>query len=313
MAQDVMWNFWRDTGKTDRPGAGGGEADDRAAVKIYDIIRTGRYGGHMVKGLYTAYTGMRNEQRRMDILTNNLANSDTTGFKKEGVTSQSFDDLLAFRIKDSTTPGVDAKQIGSMNMGVKIGEVYTDYTQGPMKVTDNTFDMALAGEGFFTVDFTNKAGETSVKYTRDGAFTVNREGYLMTKDGDFVLNQAAAQAGNPGQAGYIQVNPNLPLVVDENGYYYQNDQLLGQIGLVDFADYNFLEKYGENMYDLAAGGQVQLSEAQITQGTLEMSNVNVVSEMVEMINITRAYEANQKIIQTIDGTLDKAVNTIGKA
>ena len=80
----------------------------------------------MVKGLYTAYTGMRNEQRRMDILTNNLANSDTTGFKKEGVTNQSFDSLLAYRIKDSSTPGVDAARIGSMNMGVKIGEVYTD-------------------------------------------------------------------------------------------------------------------------------------------------------------------------------------------
>ena len=105
----------------------------------------------MVKGLYTAYTGMRNEQRRMDILTNNLANSDTTGFKKEGVTSQSFDSLLAYRIKDSSTPGVDAAHIGSMNLGVKIGEVYTDYGQGPLKVTDNTFDMALTAEGFFTM------------------------------------------------------------------------------------------------------------------------------------------------------------------
>ena len=88
---------------------------------------------------------------------------------------------------------------------------------------------------------------------------------------------------------------------------------MGQIGVVDFADYNFLAKYGENMYDLVEGGQVQQSNAQISQGTLEMSNVNVVSEMVEMINVTRAYEANQKIIQTIDSTLEKAVNSIGKA
>lgn len=266
----------------------------------------------MVKGLYTAYTGMINQQNRMDVLTNNLANSATNGFKKEGSTSQSFDEELAIKIKDTSAYGLPVA-LGDVSLGVKVGECYTDYGQGSFRVTDNVYDMAIDGDGFFAISFTNKAGETSVKYTRDGAFTVNREGYLMTKDGDFVLNQAAAQAGNPGQAGYIQVNPNLPLVVDENGYYYQNDQLLGQIGLVDFADYNFLEKYGENMYDLAAGGQVQPSEAQITQGTLEMSNVNVVSEMVEMINITRAYEANQKIIQTIDGTLDKAVNTIGKA
>ena len=88
---------------------------------------------------------------------------------------------------------------------------------------------------------------------------------------------------------------------------------VGQIGIVDFADYNYLSKYGENMYDLVEGGQRQASEAKIVQGTLEMSNVNVISEMVEMITISRAYESNQKIIQTIDETLDKAVNSIGKA
>ena len=103
----------------------------------------------------------------------------------------------------------------------------------------------------------------------------------MTKDGDYVLNQAAAQAGNPGQAGYIRIDPNAQLVVDENGNMYQNNALVGQIGVVDFADYNFLAKYGENMYDLVEGGQAQASTARIEQGTLEMSNVNVVSEMVD--------------------------------
>ena len=168
-------------------------------------------------------------------------------------------------------------------------------------------------DGFFAISYTNKAGETSVKYTRDGAFTVNREGYLMTKDGDYVLNQAAAQAGNPGEAGYIRIDPNVELKVDENGNLYQNNALLGQVGVVDFADYNFLAKYGENLYDLVEGGQAQASNAQVVQGTLEMSNVNVVSEMVEMITISRAYETNQKIIQSIDDTLEKAVNNIGKA
>lgn len=151
-----------------------------------------------------------------------------------------------------------------------------------------------------------------MKYTRDGAFSVTREGYLVTKDGDYVLNQAAAQAGNPGQAGYIRVDPNIPLVVDDLGNLYQNNMLVGQVGVVDFADYNFLAKYGENLYDLVEGGQVQPSTARVEQGTLEMSNVNVVSEMVEMINISRAYESNQKIIQTIDSTLEKLV-TMGKA
>ena len=263
----------------------------------------------MVKGLYTAYTGMINQQNRLDVLTNNLANSATNGFKKEGSTSQAFDDMLAIKIKDTSAMGL-SRRLGDVSLGVKIGECYTDYGQGSFRVTDNVYDLAIDGDGFFA---TNKAGATSVKYTREGAFTVNREGYLMTTDGDYVLNQAAAQAGNPGQAGYIRVDPNVELKVDENGNLYQNNAMVGQVGVVDFADYNFLSKYGENMYDLVEGGQVQATDARVIQGTLEMSNVNVISEMVEMITISRAYETNQKIIQSIDGTLEKAVNNIGKA
>ena len=264
----------------------------------------------MVKGLYTAYTGMVNQQNRLDVLRNNLANSATNGYKKEGTTSQSFADTLAIKIKDTSDYNLP-KKLGGISLGVKIGENYTDYDQGSFRVTDNVYDMALDGDGFFAISFTNKNGETSVKYTRDGAFTVNREGYLVTKDGDYVLNQAAANAGNPGQNGYIRVDPNVKLVVDEQGYLYQNGVQLGQIGVVDFANYDYLEKYGENMYNLVNGGQTTPSQAKVVQGSLEMSNVNVVSEMVEMITISRAYESNQKIIQSIDETLDKAVNNIG--
>ena len=92
----------------------------------------------------------------------------------------------------------------------------------------------------------------------------------------------------------------------------QNEQQIGQLGIVDVADYNFIEKYGENLYQLAEGGQVQDSQAKAVQGTLEMSNVNVVSEMVEMITISRLFESNQKIMQTIDDTLEKAVNNLGR-
>lgn len=265
----------------------------------------------MVKGLYTAYTGMINQQNRLDVLTNNLANSATNGFKKEGSTSQAFDEMLAIKIKDTSAYHLPVG-IGNVSLGVKIGECYTDYSQGSFRVTDNTYDFAIDGDGFFGISFTNKAGETSIKYTRDGAFSVNREGYLLTKDGDYVLNQAAAQAGNPGQGGYIQVDPNVEMIVDENGFIYQNGVQVAQIGVVDFADYNFLEKYGENMWQTVDGAQVQDSTAQVIQGTLEMSNVNVISEMVEMITIARAYESNQKLIQTIDTTLEKAVNSIGK-
>ena len=263
----------------------------------------------MVKGLYTAYTGMVNEQKRLDVLSNNLANADTNGYKKEGTTSQTFADELAIKIKDTSNYGLP-KRLGGMSMGVHIGETYTDYSTGSLKVTDGNTDFAIDGDGFFAISYTDKAGNTSVKNTRDGAFTVNRDGYLVTKDGDYVLNMNDARNGNA--AGRIQVDPNQELTVDEFGNITQGGQTVGNIGYVDFEDYNYLEKYGENLYDLADGGTVIASDAQIEQGVIEGSNVNVVSEMVNMITISRAYQAGQKIINAVDETLDKSVNQVGK-
>lgn len=265
----------------------------------------------MVKGLYTAYTGMMNEQNRMDIMTNNLANADTNGFKKEGSTAQTFADTYAIKIKDTSAYNIP-RTLGEVSLGVHIGETYTDYDQGSFRVTDSPYDLAIAGDGFFAISYTNKRGETSVKYTRDGAFSVNKDGYLVTKDGDYVLNQNGAMNSNPGEGSYIRIDPNQKFTIDEQGNIWQNNALVGQVGLVDFADYNFIEKYGENLYQTVDGAQVIAAEGGIEQGTLEMSNVKVVTEMVDMITITRAYEANQKIIQTVDGMLDKAVNQIGK-
>ncbi|MCI9416162.1 MAG: flagellar hook-basal body protein [Eubacterium sp.] len=265
----------------------------------------------MVKGLYTAYTGMIEEMRRMDVMTNNLANASTTGFKKEGTVNQSFDAQLALRIKDSSDI-LPARKLGDVSLGVKVGETYRDYTQGSFYVTDNPYDVALDGEGFFAIEFRGKNGETSIKYTRDGAFTVDRNGYLMTKDGDYVLNANGARNTAGGQANYVRVDPNQDVTIDADGSVYQNNVRVSQIGIVDFADYNYLEKYGENLYDVVPGGQLRESAARIEQGCLEMSNVNVVTEMVNMITITRAYEANQKIVTTIDETLDKAVNAVGQ-
>ena len=101
----------------------------------------------MVKGLYTAYTGMINEQKRLDVLSNNLANADTNGYKKEGTTSQTFADELAIKIKDTSSYGL-AQKLGTISMGVHIGETYTDYSTGSFKVTDNSTDFAIKGDGF---------------------------------------------------------------------------------------------------------------------------------------------------------------------
>lgn len=256
----------------------------------------------MVKGLYAAYSGMINEQNRMDVITNNLANADTTGFKKEGATSQAFDDVLAYKIKDASVSSKIAQNIGTMNLGVKVGENYTDYSQGAFRVTGNTFDIALSGDGFFAVEFTNKAGKTDTKYTRDGSFTLNREGYLVTKDGDYVL----------GTNGRIKLDPLKEASIDAMGNISQDGRHAASLKLVDFADYDYLEHYGENYYQPVEGYQTKEADVTVRSGYLETANVQVVSEMVEMISTSRQYESNQKLITTIDSTLDVAMNRLGK-
>lgn len=257
----------------------------------------------MLKGLYSAYTGLKNEQNRMDILTNNLANSSTVGFKKEGSTSEAFSDVLAYKLKDESVGLGVAQRIGWNNPGVKIGENYTDFTQGSFRVTDNTYDLALAGDGFFAIEFTNKAGETSTKYTRAGSFTLNKDGYLVTADGDYVLDT---------QNRRIRLNTLLDSKITENGTIFQNDVAVARIQVADFEDYDYLEKYGETYYQPVEGARLTAGSAEIKSGYLEMSNVQVVTEMVNLINITRAYETNQKIMQTYDSSLEIVVNQVGK-
>ncbi|MCR4678832.1 MAG: flagellar hook-basal body protein [Lachnospiraceae bacterium] len=256
----------------------------------------------MVKGLYTAYTGMINEQHRMDTLTNNLANSTTVGFKKEGSTSQSFDAVLALKVKDTSEPANIPKRIGYNNPGVKIGENYTDWAQGSFKITDNTYDLALSGNGFFEIEFTNKAGETSTKYSRDGSFTLTQEGYLVTKDGNYVM----------GSKGRIQLNPLIDATIDQGGAIWQNNAVVDTLRVVDFQDYNYLKKYGENLLEPVEGAQFKDADYKVFSGYLEMSNVQIVTEMVDLIAITRQYEANQKIIKSIDSTLEIAANQLGR-
>ena len=283
----------------------------------------------MLKGLYTAYTGMLNEQHRMDVLANNLANSTTNGFKKEGTTSQAFDTVLAYKIKDLSEPGnlprplarnraVDENELNNpdnedylerrvrrtgLNLGVKIGENYVDYSEGPIKETGNQFDLAISDRGFFAVEYTNKAGETSTKYTRDGNFTMNLQGYLVTQDGDFVLDENGRR---------IRMETELPVSIDRNGNITQDGGFVATIGLTDFEDYNYLERFGENYFKPIEGATEMDAESQIYAGYLEMSNISVVTEMVNMITLQRQYESNQKVITTYDDTLDQAVSQLGR-
>ena len=256
----------------------------------------------MVRGLYTGYTGMWNETKRMDIITNNLANSATVGYKEENVTSQAFDRLYTDKIRDGSEAYV-TKRIGNMSLGVKVGEVYTDYGQGSLRETGATYDMAISGTGFFAVRMTNAQGEETSRYTRNGSFKMTKDGYIVDSDGNHL------QSGG----GDLQVPVDAAdISIDQMGYVYADGNMVSKIELKDFADYDYLKKYGDNYYETVDGATEIPATGLIEQGYTEQSNVNVVSEMVEMITITRAYEANQKVIQTEDDMLDKAVNNVGR-
>lgn len=252
----------------------------------------------MVKGLYTSYTGLVNQQNRLDVVTNNLANATTTGYKKEGCTTQSFDSVYGIKVKDLTVGGVN-ENIGKLSLGAKIGETYRDWSNGSFISTSSNYDFALSGEGMFSISFTNKLGEESTLYTRDGSFQMNSEGYLVTKDGDFVL----------GENGPIQLPTDLSeLSVQPTGEIYADGQYIDRFALVNFEDYNYVETYGENLYRAVDGATFTDATATVNQGYLESSNINVVSEMVDMITIAREFESNQKVMTTIDEMLGKMVN-----
>jgi flagellar basal-body rod protein FlgG len=254
----------------------------------------------MLRGLYTAYTGMLNEQYRMDIMSNNLANADTVGFKKEGSTSEAYSEVMAVKIKDATENPNTPKKLGNMSLGVKIGETYTDFSQGSFRDTGNTYDLALSGDGFFNIEFTNKAGETSTKYTRAGNFTLTQDGYLTTKDGDYVLDKNGERIQLSTTAG--------DTTIDEAGNIYQDGSLVASLKITEFEDTNYLTHYGETYWDAVDGAEMKDAENyRVYQGYNEMSNISVVKEMVNMITISRQYEANQKMITTFDDSLETSM------
>ncbi|MBR3644714.1 MAG: flagellar basal body and hook protein, partial [Parasporobacterium sp.] len=141
------------------------------------------------------------------------------------------------------------------------------------------------------------------KYTRDGSFTLNVDGALVNKNGDFLLSTNNT---------HIILDPTQDFRVDRQGVIYQNDVAMAQIQVTDFEDYDYLERYGENYFQPVEGATPMAATAQVYGGYLEASNVQVVREMVDLISFTRAYESNQKIVQAYDETLGTAVNDVGK-
>ncbi len=245
----------------------------------------------MIRSLYTAANGMLLQQKKMDILTNNIANVETTGFKKDGMVTGSFANMLISRINAN-----GATAIGTMTLGANVAEQYTDYTQGSLDQTDRMLDFALTGDGYFAVTTQN-----GTMYTRDGNFTVSADGYLVTNDGNYVQNTA----GNKIYVGSGTVS------VDASGNLSVNGAAAGTLKIVAFADNTLMQKAGNNLYTTTQT-PVAAAGTTLKQGYLEASNVDMAEQIVNMMSINRTYEVNQRIVKMIDETLNKTVNEVGK-
>lgn len=262
----------------------------------------------MIRGLYTSGWSMLANSKKLDVITNNMANVNTTAFKKDTVIFESFPSILTKRINDTTSPLNPSGNIGSMQLSSDIGEVFTYYTQGQLNQTSSMLDFAIsdnntaesASPAFFTIGMMDANDNTFKEfYTKDGAFVLNSEHQLVTRDGNFVL----------GQNGPITLEPG-DFSADEQGNIVQNGVLVDKLRIAQFSDATQLRKYGDSLIQ-NSGSEVVDFTGTVSQGYTEQSNVNVVSEMVDMITVMRAYEANQKILQAQDDTLQKAVSEVG--
>lgn len=247
----------------------------------------------MIRGIYSAASGMVAEMTRTDVTANNLANAATAGFKKDVAVSKDFASVLITRIND----GQQNADIGMLGRGSMIDEVAVDHSSGMMHTTGNDLDMAIEGKGYFAVETPN-----GIRYTKNGSFKRSARNELVTNDGYRVLDQS----NRPITLNGTKVNVNAQGDVSVDGV--QN----GRLQIVEFANEKQLAKEGSSMYIAPANAQQQPSAGELRQGTLEMSNVNVVSEMVNLITGYRAYETNSKAVQAHDQLLDKAVNEVGK-
>jgi flagellar basal-body rod protein FlgF len=259
----------------------------------------------MLRGMYAAASGMLVGQKRMDVLANNLANVSTTGFKRDTTVSESFPEILLKRINDRS-PDMPAgpQPVGALGMGTFISGTATRLMTGPMQQTGNPLDVAISGDGFFAV-----GTPQGIRYTRQGNFSQDANGTLVTADGDGVLVD-----GQPVSAAHGAMS------INSKGEVWADGQVLGRLTVVTSRDLGALRKEGNGLWTTAgpadASTLVTPSEAtgnyDLRAGYLEASNVEPITEMVEMMVIMRSFEANQRSLQMQDETLGKSANDIGR-
>jgi flagellar basal-body rod protein FlgG len=227
------------------------------------------------------------DQIRQDVIANNLANATTAGFKGDVAVGEAFPAMLVNQLQT----GAD---VGTLGLGAHISQVTTNDKQGALRQTGNTYDLAVAGSGWFSVQ-----SATGTAYTRNGTFTLDARGQLVTSDAQPVLDDG----GRPITigAGKASIAPDGRVSVD--------GRQIAKLALTSL-DPKRLHKLGDNLYT----GTVQkgVDPGRVEQGFLEGSNVNSVKEMVDLISTMRSFEASQKAVQAQDETIGKAVNDVGR-
>jgi flagellar basal-body rod protein FlgG len=266
----------------------------------------------MMQSLNTAAAGMVAQQSNLDVISNNLANVNTTGFKGQ---KAKFADLIYQTIQAATPAATGSSytpNTSQIGLGATFSATSTNFAQGALTPTGNPLDLAIQGSGFFQVQLPG-SGSSAVGYTRDGSFTVDSNGLLVTTDGYPVLPEVTIPSG----ASSVTVSNTGVVSAVLAG---QSDvSQVGQIDVAMFANPGALERMGQNIYIASsAAGSVQLGKpgdastggGTISSGYTESSNVQVVQEMVNMIMAQRAYEMNSKAVQTSDQMLQTVAGLI---
>jgi flagellar basal-body rod protein FlgG len=270
---------------------------------------------------------MRAQQWRLNAVANNLANVDTDGYKRDAAALKSFPELLIRRQDDDGVyqhpfGSADAAPIvGKMGTGVELNELFTNFDQGSLKESTSDFDLALDGKGFFTV-----ATPWGERYTRNGSFQLGKEGYLETKEGYPVMGEYGpirVKANNfqIDKEGGVWINAAYPddpeVFAGRESNQWEDLLLLDVLKIVEFDIDRYLEKQGSSLYrESETSGPAMImpegARPRVLQGFTEASNVDPVTEMVHMIEVNRAYEFNQKVIQSEESALGTLINQVTK-
>lgn len=249
----------------------------------------------MIQGLYAAATGMIALEDRQAVIANNIANASTAGYKRQNAIQEGFNEVFLGKLATPQRLNVERGPGG----GLKLIHTYTDLAAGPVAVNGNPLNVALQGPGYLAVE--TPRGE---RFTRSGVFTVDADGQLATPEGYKVLDSGGSPIDVSGGA----------VTFDALGFIYVNNQNAGQLRLLEFADPHYLEREGHNLFALAEGAPdtaLPAEQTAVIPGAVEGSNVQLPFEMAQMMWGMRAYNANQKVINSVDETVGRLINDVG--